>query len=119
MDFGAYPVPSNQISTNASGYDAAPKNYVEAGRTLFSSLWGTNRFNDAGAGKTYLSVKASMVNTSTVSDYLIDPWGRAYGYYWDGTRSLYGGAAPDVWSTGNQTGDSAAQQDPKKWITSW
>jgi len=120
MDFGAYPVPSNAISTNASGYDPAPKNYEEAGRALFSALWGTNKFNaDGGGGKSYLSVKASMVNTSTVSDYLIDPWGRAYGYSWDGTRSLYGGAAPDVWSTGNQSGDSAAQQNLKKWISSW
>jgi len=116
MDFGAYPVPSNAISSGASGYDPAPKNYEEAGRALFSALWGTDKFNATNvAGKSYLSVKASMVSTSTASDFLTDPWGRAYGYYWSGTNSLYGGAAPDVWSTGNGTNAAATN----KWITSW
>jgi hypothetical protein len=58
-----------------------------------------------------------MVNTSGVN-YFIDPWGYAYGYYWSGTNSLFGGAVPDVWSTGGQSGAGAAT-NPAKWITSW
>ena len=60
-----------------------------------------------------------MVFTSGASantpDYFIDPWGRAYGYYWSGTNSLFGGAVPDVWSTGNATNAALTN----KWISSW
>ena len=63
-----------------------------------------------------------MVNTNTsganTPDYLIDPWGNAYGYSWNGSSSLFGGATPDVWSTGGQNG-SGSQTNEKKWITGW
>jgi len=61
-----------------------------------------------------------MVNTNTLSagDFFIDPWGYAYGYYWSGTNSLFGGAVPDVWSTGGQNG-TGTQTNRAKWITSW
>jgi len=120
MDFGAYPVPSNAISSGASGYNADPRNYVQAGQALFTNLWGTNKFtNGAGGGRQYLNVKVSMVFTSVASDstpdYFVDPWGYSYGYSWNGTNSLYGGAVPDVWSTGGGTNAAATN----KWITSW
>jgi hypothetical protein len=83
---------------------------------LFTNLWGAATYaTNTSGGKQYLNVKPSMVNTSGVN-YFIDPWGYAYGYYWSGTSSLNGGAVPDVWSTGGQTG---TQTNRAKWITSW
>ena len=119
MDFGGYPVAGTATGTN---YNPSPSSYTSAGQALFTNLWGTNKFNTGSGGrKAYISVKPSMVNTSsasTTADYFIDPWGYAYGYYWSGTNSLYGGAAPDVWSTGGQSGGTG-QTNPAKWITSW
>lgn len=118
MDFGAYPVPSNNISISGNSYAANPSTYTSAGQTLFTNLWGAATYaTTTGGGKQYLNVKPSMVNTSGVN-YFIDPWGYAYGYYWSGTNSLYGGAVPDVWSTGGQTGGTG-QTNRAKWITSW
>lgn len=118
MDFGAYPTPTSNVSTNGGVYPLSPTSYSGAGAVLFRALWGSSNFTDlAGAGKQYLSVKPSMVNTSQVN-FFIDPWGYAYGYYWSGSGSLYGGAVPDVWSTGGQTG-SGSQTNRVKWITSW
>ena len=118
MDFGGYPVPVTGISISGNSYAANPSTYTTAGQTLFTNLWGAaNYATTTGGGKQYLNVKPSMVNTSGVN-YFIDPWGYAYGYYWSGTSSLYGGAAPDVWSTGGQSGGTG-QTNQAKWIKSW
>ena len=118
MDFGAYPVPSINISISSNNYAANPNTYANAGQTLFTNLWGAATYaTTTGGGKQYLNVKPSMVNTSGVN-YFIDPWGYAYGYYWSGTNSLYGGAVPDIWSTGGQSG-TGTQTNQEKWITSW
>jgi general secretion pathway protein G len=119
MDFGGYPVAAG-ISTSGNVYGASPtaNAYVgsgQAGQILFTNLWGAATYATPSGGKQYLSVKPSMVNTSGVN-YFIDPWGYAYGYYWSGSSSLYGGAVPDVWSTGGQSG---TQTNRAKWITSW
>jgi len=121
MDFGQYPVAVGALSSGA--YALNPNNYVTPGQTLFTNLWGTNKYRSATSGRRqYLSVREAMVFTSGVSantpDYFIDPWGYAYGYYWSGTNSLYGGAVPDVWSTGGQAG-TGTQTNRAKWITSW
>ena len=122
MDFGGYPVASN-ISTNGGAYALNPtaSQYIgsgNAGQILFTKLWGATNYTDTTPGrKQYLNVKPSMVNTSGVN-YFIDPWGYAYGYYWSGTNSLFGGAVPDVWSTGGQNG-TGTQTNRAKWITSW
>jgi len=119
MDFGGYPIAAN-ISTNGGFYAPSPtaSAYVgsgNAGQTLFTNLWGATNYGATSSGrKQYLNVKPSMVNTSGVN-YFIDPWGYAYGYYWNGSRSLFGGAVPDVWSTGGGTTAAATN----KWITSW
>jgi len=116
MDFGGYPGASNISVSN--GYSANPSTYVSAGQALFTNLWGSGSYTNINPGqKQYLNVKPSMVYTSGVN-YFIDPWGYAYGYYWSGTNSLYGGAVPDVWSTGGQTG-SGTQTNSNKWLTSW
>jgi len=121
MDFGGYPVAAG-ISTSGNVYGANPtiNAYVgsgQAGQILFTNLWGAATYATPSGGKQYLSVKPSMVNTSGVN-YFIDPWGYAYGYFWSGTNSLFGGAVPDVWSTGGQAG-TGTQTNRAKWITSW
>jgi prepilin-type N-terminal cleavage/methylation domain-containing protein len=114
IDFGSYPS-STGISPSGANYPASPSGYSTAGQVLFTNLWGAATYATPSGGKQYLSVKPSMVNTSGVN-YFIDPWGYAYGYYWSGSSSLYGGAVPDVWSTGGQSG---TQTNRAKWITSW
>jgi len=118
MDFGAYPTATN-IATGDNQYGQySTSTYPAAGQTLFTNLWGAVSYTTTtGGGKQYLNVKPSMVNTSGVN-YFIDPWGYAYGYYWSGTNSLFGGAVPDVWSTGGQAG-TGTQTNRAKWITSW
>lgn len=118
MDFGGYPTPTSNVSTNGSVYPLTPSSYTSVGGVLFTALWGASSYtNTAGAGKQYLNVRPSMVNISGVN-YFIDPWGYAYGYFWNGTNSLNGGAVPDVWSTGGQSG-SGSQTNRTKWVTSW
>ena len=116
MDFGTYPV-SSGITPTGTNYPATPTSYPNAGQALFAALWGASTYAAASGNKQYLNVKPSMVNTSGVN-YFIDPWGYAYGYYWSRTNSLFGGAVPDVWSTGGQSG-ATGQANRAKWITSW
>jgi len=116
IDFGSYPS-STGISPSGANYPASPSGYSTAGQVLFTNLWGAATYATPSGGKQYLSVKPSMVNTSGVN-YFIDPWGYAYGYYWSGSSSLYGGAVPDIWSTGGQSG-TGTQTNRAKWITSW
>lgn len=122
MEFGDYPIATN-ISTSGGQYGVSPtaSTYIGSGgaaQILFTNLWGTNTYNAPVSGRRqFLSVKPSMVNTSGVN-YFIDPWGYAYGYYWNGTNSLFGGGVPDVWSTGGQSGTST-QTNRSKWICSW
>jgi len=118
MDFGTYPTAIN-IATGGNQYGQySTSTYPAAGQVLFTNLWGAaNYATTTGGGKQYLNVKPSMVKTSGVN-YFIDPWGYAYGYSWSGTNSLYGGAVPDVWSTGGQAGTGTAT-NRAKWITSW
>jgi len=116
LDFGAYPVSSN-ITPSGSSYPANPSGYATSGQALFAALWGASNYTSTTGQKQYLNVKPSMVNTSGVN-YFIDPWGYAYGYYWSGTNSLNGGAVPDIWSTGGQSGGTG-QTNQAKWIKSW
>jgi len=117
MDFGSYPN-SIGITPTGTNYPAIPTGYTNAGQALFTNLWGAATYAAATTtSRQYLNVKPSMVNTSGVN-YFIDPWGYAYGYYWSGTNSLFGGAVPDVWSTGGQSGASG-QTNRAKWMTSW
>ena len=117
MDFGSYPTSTN-ITPSGTNYPASPSGYNSAGQALFTNLWGAATYGaTTTTRKQYLNVKPSMVNTSGVN-YFIDPWGYAYGYYWSGADSLYGGAVPDVWSTGGQAG-TGTQTNRAKWITSW
>jgi prepilin-type N-terminal cleavage/methylation domain-containing protein len=118
MDMGVYPL-SSGIAPAGANYAVNPSGYISSGQALFAALWGGATYAATNSGaKQYLNVKSSKVMTSGSADYLIDPWGYAYGYYWSGTNSLFGGAVPDVWSTGGQSG-TGTQTNRLKWITSW
>lgn len=98
-----------------------PSTYVTGGRILFTNLLGRASLNAASTGvKSFFDPKARMVMTNTSPNYFIDPWGNAYGYYWDeaGATSIYNKAAPDLWSTAGQNG-TGKQTNSSKWICNW
>jgi len=114
-DMGDYPIQTSCLERTNYNPSPSAAGYTTAGRLLFSNLWGAATYGAQRGGKQYIQVKPSMVSTSGTAHFFIDPWGYAYGYYWSGTNSLYGGAVPDVWSTGGGTTRAATN----KWVTSW
>ena len=105
-DYNLYP---SNTSTTPSVVN--PTNYVTAGQTLFTNLFGTNQYNRAPSTKRYFEPKPAMVSSTTnANPHFIDPWGYAYGYNSDGTN------APLIWSTAGQTTGGA---NTNKWITTW
>jgi len=101
--------PKDISADPGSSFD--PSVYTNAGSVLFTTLFGTNEYGKNPIGKRYFEPKATMVSsTNRLNPYFIDPWGRAYGYYSNGTN------APLIWSTVNQTTGGA---NTNKWITSW
>lgn len=115
MDMGMYPL-AVQLNPTGNAYPANPTaaTYSGAGTTLFTNLWGSATYTAAPLRKRFLDAKASMVNKNG-ANYFIDPYGNPYGYFWNGNNSLFGGAVPDVWSTGGAT---TAAGIPK-WVASW
>ena len=105
-DYNRYPVSTNADPTAKFN----PSDYNDAGKDLFTSLFGTNQYNKPPGSKRYFDPKPSMVSSATAADpYLVDPWTRAYGYYSDGTN------APLIWSTAGATNKASTNT----WITSW
>jgi len=99
--------PSNSAVNPSSSF--APTAYTGAGQALFTNLLGSVTLSVAPTTKRYFEPKPAMVYTNGSPNYLIDPWGSAYGYNSDGTN------APLIWSTAGQTTSSGTN----KWITSW
>ena len=103
-DYNLYP---SNTSTTPSVVN--PTNYVTAGQTLFTNLFGTNQYNRAPSTKRYFEPKPAMVSSTTnANPHFVDPWGYAYGYNSDGTN------APLIWSTAGTT-----KGETNKWVTSW
>jgi len=99
--------PSNTSVNPASS--VAPSGYTAAGQVLFTNLVGSATLSVAPTTKRYFEPKPAMTYTNGSPNYLIDPWGYAYGYNSDGTN------APLIWSTAGQTTASGTN----RWITSW
>ncbi len=85
-----------------------PSTYTGAGQALFTNLLGSVTLSVAPTTKRYFEPKPAMVYTNGSPNYLIDPWGYAYGYNSDGTN------APLIWSTAGTT-----KGETNKWIASW
>ena len=101
--------------------DLQPSAYLTGGRVLFTNLLGRATLSVTGTGgKSFLEPKARMVMTNSSPNYFVDPWGNAYGYYWDEVNgsSVYNKAAPDIWSTAGQKG-TGSQTNQAKWICNW
>ncbi len=99
--------PLDKTANPSSSY--APTGYTAAAQVLFTNLVGSATLSAAPTTKRYFEPKPAMAYTTGSPNYLIDPWGYAYGYYSDGTN------APLIWSTAGQTTSSGTN----KWITSW
>ena len=99
--------PNNSAVNPSSSF--APTAYTAAGQTLFTNLVGSATLSVAPTTKRYFEPKPAMAYTNGSPNYLIDPWGYAYGYNSDGTN------APLIWSTAGQTTASGTN----RWITSW
>jgi prepilin-type N-terminal cleavage/methylation domain-containing protein len=99
--------PNNSAVNPSSSF--APTAYTAAGQTLFTNLVGSATLTAAPSTKRYFEPKPAMTYTNGSPNYLIDPWGYAYGYNSDGTN------APLIWSTAGQTTASGTN----RWITSW
>ena len=102
-DQGQYPINTNSKTDPTSSYN--PKDYETYVVVLFTNLFGASDITKPPATKRYFEPKSSMVQRN----YFIDPWGKAYGYFSDGT------SAPLYWSTAGYTNASGTN----KWITSW
>jgi len=106
-DNNAYP--SNSTVDPSSSYVPTASTYTAAGKVLFTNLVGSATLSAAPTTKRYFEPKPAMTYTNESPNYLIDPWGYAYGYNSDGTN------APLIWSTAGQITASGTN----KWITSW
>ena len=98
-----------------------PATYLTGARVLFTNLMGRTTLAGTPTGaKSFLEPKTRMVMTNSSPNYFVDPWGNAYGYYWDeaNATSVYNKAAPDVWSTAGQNG-TGKQTNRAKWICNW
>jgi prepilin-type N-terminal cleavage/methylation domain-containing protein len=157
IDNGDYPS-TNSITISAGLYASNPTaaTYLgtsptlsagtltggSGGRLLFTSLMGRTNLQAASgsdvavvAGYTqYLELKPSQVGSPTASSYIMDPFGYAYGYFYDAagnvngvanSKSLNNFVVPDIWSTAGETGaisataGSANNARYLRWITNW
>jgi len=109
-DYNFYPTTTNSMPNPSSDYSPSVSTYTSAGQVLFTNLVGSVNLRTAPTTKRYFEPKPAMVYTNVTPNYLIDPWGSAYGYNSDGTN------APLIWSTAGQTTGGA---NTNKWITSW
>lgn len=126
-DQGFYPGSTGVLPTAS----LSPGNNIQGSQILFSNLMGRVFFtNTPAAGlRAYLEPKTGMVETKTTqarsTNYFIDPWGNAYGYYWSQndadvslSTSLMNKSVPDLWSTGGQNG-TGKQTNRAKIICNW
>jgi prepilin-type N-terminal cleavage/methylation domain-containing protein len=141
IDNGDYPdwpgiTPGTDIYPgNPSGYDTQLTNGTGDGnRSLFEQLVGRQTLDSqVRTGTTYIEVKQGQVGTSGSNAYFVDPFGYAYGYYYNpaavspAAPSLFNRVAPDIWSTSGQTDtatpDSTGDEDQYavylNWVTNW
>lgn len=137
-------------------YNGDPGTYLAASRALFLAVTGRQWLNSthvATMRTQYMQVSPSQVppnfhgtptstnidasafatysGTINTGSYLVDPWGRAYGYYYAATpfgtpptrHSIFNVSLYDLWSTGGQTtnpGNTPANAHViRRWIANW
>jgi len=138
--YASNPTAATYLGTSPNLTSATPGG--SGGRLLFTYLMGRSSLQNASgsdiavvAGYTqYLELKPSQVGSPTAGSYILDPFGYAYGYFYDAagnvngvanSKSLNNFVVPDIWSTSGETGNiSAAAGTPEnarylRWITNW
>ncbi|MDR0533209.1 MAG: prepilin-type N-terminal cleavage/methylation domain-containing protein [Verrucomicrobiales bacterium] len=100
----------------------------DGGKLLFACLIGRDKFKNATnvAYPQYMEIKLSQIGDQDNSPYFVDPFGNAYGYYYDATgtgtgntsKSLYNIVEPDIWSTG-PTKSQLPTDVTLNWIKNW
>lgn len=154
IDHGFYPNAMG-ISRLAGDtfYNGDPNTYLSASRALFLAVTGRQWFNSvdtATMGTQYMEVRPNQIvpgaagsagSTNLIASnfasysgaigqgtYLVDPWGRAYGYYFAATpfgtpprNSINNVTIFDLWTTGGQTTNPSASSPHilRKWIANW
>ena len=139
IDNGDYPS-APDIGTSGGTYNGDPNEaqYLIAGRVLFEALMGrTDHADTTTTGvRQYMELSPGQVRQDVSGDYIIDPFGNAYGYYYkfDGdvpgasstsSRSLFNEVVPDIWSTSNNTLDTSTEASGTnhhiylQWVTNW
>lgn len=136
IDNGDYP--DAQADSAPSGlYKGVPTAtaYTDAGKDLFLALMGRSSWSalvDDGKVQ-YMELKQGQVGLPNGESYIQDPFGYAYGYYYNpagigsntSQKSLFNHAEPDIWSTGGQTKDGSIDisspdyQYYGKWVKNW
>lgn len=112
-DNGIYPSSTNLTYTTTKPTDAK---YPAASSVLFTNLSGKATFGAVTtSGVIYMTFKGSQVYTNATPNYVIDPFGYAYGYS-TATASMNVGFF-DLWSTSGKTGNTAA--DTNVWVNNW
>jgi prepilin-type N-terminal cleavage/methylation domain-containing protein len=104
----SYPTTTNSMPDPSSSFNPTNAIYTDTGKVLFTNLVGSTTLSTARTSKRYFEPKPAMVSTNLTPNYLIDPWGYAYGYNSDGTN------APLIWSTAGTTNGAT-----NKWIITW
>lgn len=144
IDNGDYPEWAGISPQNGDTiYDPNPTNYpaqlidsaaADGNKSLFEQLAGRRTMeSQVRTGTAYIEVKRSQVGTTGSDAYFMDPFGFAYGYYYDPNptspdpRAVFNRVAPDIWSTSGET--DAADPDPNgdadehavylNWVANW
>lgn len=136
-------------STNAADFwyagDPGTDGYKQAGRALFLAVTGRTGFDStnvatdpnarqylelqesqvadgssAGTAGLAASEQATYTNSFNSGSYLKDPFGNAYGYYYNAGQepvSLQSKTIYDAWSTVSETNTNAASRE--RWVHSW
>ncbi|NJK92865.1 MAG: hypothetical protein HC904_14220 [Blastochloris sp.] len=117
------------------------------GRLLFAELMGRTQLTGTSGTKgvdliannrtQYIELKQNQVNKATSNNFIKDPWGFAYGYFYDAdggvtgasntnAKSLFNEVVPDLWSTAGETKKATvtgSDADEKarylRWIANW
>ncbi|MDX6766997.1 MAG: prepilin-type N-terminal cleavage/methylation domain-containing protein [Candidatus Methylacidiphilales bacterium] len=136
IDNGDYPV-ANGIAITSNLYSSNPSNatYTTSGRTLFTALMGRSAYSATANATAYIELKEGQVGSLTTNSYIQDPFGYAYGYFYDSAgnvnsvasaKSLFNQVVPDIWSTAGETGAVTVTNDGSanyarylRWVTNW
>lgn len=112
-DNGIYPGIASMIGVGT----ATPTSYTPSATILYQSLsGGLTNWTGSASSTVYMTFKKNQLN-STVSCYVQDPFGYAYGYCTNAPDKGMNSGFYDLWSTSGKTGTGAANTNV--WVNNW